>query len=388
MKRVVITGIGIYSCLGVGKEAVLESLRYGKCGLVVDTSRTDIGFRSILTGKLPEPTIPSPLQRFMADESKYAYVAALEALTDSDGLTDCGVIIGNDSSSRAMAHSLDMWKKYIKTSKLGPSHVIKTLNSNPTAVITNLFKLRGMSFSIGGACASGGHAIGIAYTLIRQGIEPAILCGGCQEVNTYSVFAFDALGNFSTSSNPNEAVRPFDKTRNGLVPSGGAACLILEDLDHALARGARIYGEVIGYGATSSGELVASTVESQTSCMKKALGDIHPEDVSLISAHATGTKEGDKIEAEAIKSVFSNSPYVSATKALTGHEMWMAGASEVIYSLLAAREGFIPPNINTDDFSMELNIRRALVETKPSIILSNSFGLGGTNSSLLIRVVS
>lgn len=388
MKRVVITGIGIYSCLGVGKEAVLESLRHGKCGLVADTSRTDIGFRSILTGKLPEPTIPSPLQRFMADESKYAYVAALEALTDSDGLTDCGVIIGNDSSSRAMAHSLDMWKKYIKTSKLGPSHVIKTLNSNPTAVITNLFKLRGMSFSIGGACASGGHAIGIAYTLVRQGIEPAILCGGCQEVNTYSVFAFDALGNFSTSSNPNEAVRPFDKTRNGLVPSGGAACLILEDLDHALARGARIYGEVIGYGATSSGELVASTVESQTSCMKKALGDIHPEDVSLISAHATGTKEGDKIEAEAIKSVFSNSPYVSATKALTGHEMWMAGASEVIYSLLAAREGFIPPNINTDDFSMELNIRRALVETKPNIILSNSFGLGGTNSSLLIRVVS
>lgn len=388
MKRVVITGIGIYSCLGVGKEAVLESLRHGKCGLVADTSRTDIGFRSILTGKLPEPTIPSPLQRFMADESKYAYVAALEALTDSDGLTDCGVIIGNDSSSRAMAHSLDMWKKYIKTSKLGPSHVIKTLNSNPTAVITNLFKLRGMSFSIGGACASGGHAIGIAYTLIRQGIEPAILCGGCQEVNTYSVFAFDALGNFSTSSNPNEAVRPFDKMRNGLVPSGGAACLILEDLDHALARGARIYGEVIGYGATSSGELVASTVESQTSCMKKALGDIHPEDVSLISAHATGTKEGDKIEAEAIKSVFSNSPYVSATKALTGHEMWMAGASEVIYSLLAAREGFIPPNINTDDFSMELNIRRALVETKPNIILSNSFGLGGTNSSLLIRVVS
>ena len=181
MKRVVITGIGIYSCLGVGKEEVLKSLRSGKCGLVADTSRTDMGFRSMLTGELREPFIPRPLQRFMSDESKYAYVAALEALTDSDGLTDCGVIIGNDSSSRAMAESIDMWRKHTKTSKLGPTHVIRTLNSNPTAVITNLFKLRGMSFSIGGACASGGHAIGVAYALIKQGIEPAILCGGCQE---------------------------------------------------------------------------------------------------------------------------------------------------------------------------------------------------------------
>ncbi len=388
MKRVVITGIGIYSCLGVGKEEVLKSLRSGKCGLVADTSRTDMGFRSMLTGELREPFIPRPLQRFMSDESKYAYVAALEALTDSDGLTDCGVIIGNDSSSRAMAESIDMWRKHTKTSKLGPTHVIRTLNSNPTAVITNLFKLRGMSFSIGGACASGGHAIGVAYALIKQGIEPAILCGGCQEVNEYSVFAFDALGNFSVSPNPEEAVRPFDEMRSGLVPSGGAACLVLEDLDHALSRGAKIYGEIIGYGATSSGELVVSTTEAQISCMKKALGDVHPEDVSLISAHATGTKEGDKIEADAIKAVFGNSPYISATKALTGHEMWMAGASEVIYSLLAAREGFIPPNINTADFSMGLNIRKELVETKPKMILSNSFGLGGTNSSLLISVES
>lgn len=386
MRRVVITGIGIYSCIGIGKKEVLESLKSGKCGIISDKERLNKGFRSPLTSNLPEPNIPRPLQRFMADESKYAYVAALEALTDSEGLTDCGVIIGNDSSSRAMAESIDLWKKYTKTSKLGPTHVIKTLNSNPTAVITNLLKLRGTSFSIGGACASGGHAIGVAYSLVKQGIEPAILCGGCQEVNEYSVFAFDALGNFSIDSNPNEAVRPFDDRRNGLVPSGGAACLVLEDLEYAKSRGAKIYGEIIGYGATSSGELVVSNLESQVACMKKALGNVSPENVSLVSAHATGTVQGDEVEADAIKEVFKHSPYISATKALTGHEMWMAGASEVIYSLLSAREGFIPPNVNTDDLSLGLNIHKDMVPFNPGLILSNSFGLGGTNSSLLIRV--
>lgn len=385
MNRVVITGIGIYSCIGVGKEQVLESLRTGKCGLVVDPER--IGFRSLLTGKIPSPKIPYALKRFMSQETEYVYEAAKEALSEAGNLGECGVIIGNDGSSKAMALAIDSFSRLGKTSKLGPTHVLTTLTSNPSAVLTHLLPLKGVSFSVGGACASGAHAIGVAYNLIRCGVQDAILCGGCQEVNKDAVFAFDALGNFSTAEDPSKAVRPFDTARSGLVPSGGGACLVLENINNAIARGAKIYGEMVGYGATSSGSLAASDCASQVLCMKKALGSIPTEKVGVVSAHATGTPSGDLAEANAIKEVFANSPYVSATKALTGHEMWMAGASELIYMILSIRNGFIPPNSNTENGSMGLNIHRETVPIEScEYFLSNSFGLGGTNSSLLISM--
>ncbi|MGM9532864.1 beta-ketoacyl-[acyl-carrier-protein] synthase family protein [Intestinibacter sp.] len=387
MNRVVITGIGIYSCLGTNKQEVLSSLSKGSCGLSRDEERLEHGFRSPLTGKLPSPNIPKPLRRFMSRGVEYLYTAAKEALEDAGDVGRCGVIIGNDSSAKAMLDAFLCFLNFRDTSKLGPTHVIKTLSSNPTAVLTSLLPLRGVSFSIGGACASGGHAIGVAYNLIKGGVEESILCGGCQEVNEASVFSFDALGNFSTAEDPSTAVRPFDNSRCGLVPSGGGACLVLESLTHATLRGARIYGEIIGYGANSSGSLAASTVESEVECMKLALGDLSYDKIDLVSAHATGTQQGDAVEAEAILQVFPHLPYVIATKAMTGHEMWMAGASELIYAILASKAKFIPPNINTKDYSLNLNIKRNLVPEETSeFILSNSFGLGGTNSSIVVKV--
>lgn len=387
MNRVVITGIGIYSCLGTNKQEVLSSLLKGNCGLSYDEERLTHGFRSPLTGKLSSPNIPKPLRRFMSQGAECLYVAAKEALEDAGDVGRCGVVIGNDSNAKAMLDASSMFSEFRDTSKLGPTHVIKTLSSNPTAILTSFLPLRGVSFSIGGACASGGHAIGVAYNLIKGGVEESILCGGCQEVNEASVFSFDALGNFSTVEDPNTAVRPFDASRCGLVPSGGGACLMLESATHAILRGAKIYGEVIGYGANSSGSLAASTVESEVECMKLALGILPYDKIDLVSAHATGTQQGDATEAKAIMQVFPHFPYVVATKAMTGHEMWMAGASELIYAILASRAKFIPPNINTEDYSLGLNIKRNIVSGKASeFILSNSFGLGGTNSSIVVKV--
>lgn len=387
MRRVVITGIGIYSSIGRNKSVVTKSLHDGFCGIIRDDHRLECGFRSPLTGGLLPPSIPYSVTRFMSLGTEYTYMAAKEAISDFKGdYSKCGVIIGNDSNAGSMAEAIEERNKLQKNSKLGPTHVIKTMTSNPSALLSSSFGFGGISLTIGGACASGGHAVGISYSLIKQGIEDMILCGGCQEVNEESVFAFDALKNFSVSESPSEAVRPFDEGRSGLVPSGGAACLILEELQHAIDRGATIYGEVVGYGATSSGKLVVSDLDSQIECMRRALENINPDEVDFISAHATGTITGDECEAEAIRKIFHNNPYISATKALTGHEMWMAGASEIVYSLLAIHDGFVPPNPNTQDYSLGLNIRNNRVELeKCDYMLSNSFGLGGTNSSILIK---
>lgn len=385
MNRIVITGMGIVSSIGIGKEEVVESLRSGKCGIVLDESRS--GFRSALTGSIQ----PLGSHRTFAPQTVYMYYAIKEALSEqSENLgTNCGLIIGNDGSSLATKNSLTAFDRVKVTSKLGSSHLFQSLTSNPTATLSNYFGFTGTSFTISGACASGGHAIGIAYNLIKSGQEKAIICGGCQEINPEATFAFDALRSFSTSKNPEEAVRPFDRDRNGLVPSGGAACLILEEYEHAVARGAKIYAEVLGYGANSSTLLSASSAESEYECMKKALGSVSPEEIDLVSAHATGTIGGDEAEAIAIDKLFPFGVYVIATKALTGHEMWMAGASEIIYAVLSARAGFLPPNKNSKEcpFGLSLNIETLeLGDEKIRYILSNSFGLGGTNSSILLKL--
>lgn len=382
MKRVVITGMGIVSSIGIGKEEVTKSLRSGKCGIILDESRA--GFRSALTGFIPE--LPSPGKNF-APQTVYMFHALKEAVADQEGFgRDCGLIIGNDGSSLATKESIFRFEETKATSRLGSSHLFRSLTSNPTAVLTNYFGITGTSFTVSGACASGGHAIGIAYNLIKSGQEEAIICGGCQEINPEATFAFDALRSFSTSKEPEEAVRPFDKGRNGLVPSGGAACLILEEYEHAIKRGATILAEVLGYGANSSSKLSASSALSEYQCMLKALGDLEPSKVDLISAHATGTVEGDVAEAEAIQKLFPECPKVIATKALTGHEMWMAGASEIIYAILSARAGFLPPNKNSKDCLLDLHTDTLELKEPIKYILSNSFGLGGTNSSILLKL--
>lgn len=390
MRRVVIVGMGIYSSIGSNKKEVLKSLKKGFCGIGIDQSRE--GFNSRLTGIVPAPMeIPQHIKRYMAPQTEYMYKALSEALEDAHlecPPVNCGLIIGNDSSSQATAEAIESYSELKRTSKLGTTHVFRTLTSNPTAVLSTYFRLEGPSFSVGGACASGAHAIGVSYNLIAGGIANVIATGGCQEVNPDAIFAFDAIGAFSKSTIPREAVKPFDKNRDGLVPSGGAACLILAELNYALEANLPIYGEIVGYGANSSNHLSKSNLLAELECMQKALGDYSPSDVDVVSAHATGTVDGDLSEAAAILGLFDKyRPYISATKALTGHEMWAAGATEIAYSVLSSKAGFVPPNINTEDNSFSLNIHKSLVEIdSPKFILSNSFGLGGTNSSILIKL--
>lgn len=385
MNRVVITGIGIVSSIGIGKEEVVESLKLGKCGIVLDKSRS--GFRSALTGYIPDLESPN---RLLAPESIYLYHALKEVLDSNrgDNWSEYGLIVGNDGSSQANREAIEKFKEVGTTSKLGSTHLYKSLTSNPSAILTNLFGLHGTSFTIGGACASGGHAIGVAYNLIRNGCEQAILSGGCQEINPDATFSFDALRGFSSSEDPKEAVRTFDRERNGLVPSGGAACFLLEDYSRAIQRGATIYAEIVGYGSNSSALFSKGDIESEYLCMKKALGDVPPEEVGLVSAHATGTVIGDYAEAEAISQLFPSSTKVIATKTLTGHEMWAAGATEIAYALISVLNNFLPPHKNSVNPICGLNINREMVtlDQKPKYILSNSFGLGGTNSSILLKL--
>lgn len=386
MRKVVVTGIGIYSTIGIGKEEVINSLRIGKCGLIRSTLRESMGFRSGLTGNLEEPSSDN---RFAASETLYMIEAAKEAINDSHlSSLDCGVIIGNDGSSRANAQAISDFNNKKSTSRLGSTHIFKSLTSNPSSIVSKVFKLSGTSFTLAGACASGGHAIGVASSLISSGIEDVIVCGACQEINYDSTFSFDAIRAFSVNTDPKESVRPFDIDRDGTVPSGGAACLILEEYEYAKQRGAKIYAEICKYGTSSSMELSTTTMNGALSSINKAIDGIDPTQIEVISTHSTGTVVGDEDEAHAIEKVFGNKPYITATKALTGHEMWMAGVSEVIYTILSLKSGFIPPNPNTLNCPFSININKDLIpiERKTRYVLSNSFGLGGTNSSILFKV--
>lgn len=385
MNRVFITGLGIWSCIGQGKKEVTKALYEGRCGLGHDPTR--IKFHSDLTGLIPTPeAIPPFVRRYGTEQTWYMHEAVHRAIDDAQ-LLDCseaGLIVGAESGMKADTEVWDKFQKVPKTSRLGSTPVFKCMASNPTAVLSHVFGLKGPSFTLSSACSSGGHSIGIAYKLIQSGMSDIMICGGCEEVNLESTYAFDALGNFAEDAN---GVRPFDAERKGLAPSGGAACLVLESEEHVKRRGVKPYAEVLGYGATSSSELAESSVSSEVKCMLMALGNIRS--VEVISAHATGTIQGDSAEADAILSVFPDCPYISATKALTGHELRMAGASELIYSILATGNGFVPPNPRSADNSLGLNIHRSRVDlgrAEERLVLSNSFGLGGTNSSILIRL--
>lgn len=403
MNRVVITGLGIYSCIGKNLEEVKDSLYNGKSGIVLDELRKSFGYRSGLTGFVERPNLKGILDRrariMLPEQGEYAYVATLEALKmagiDQDYIdkTDIGVLYGNDSSAKPIIEATDIIREKKDTMLVGSGYVFQTMNSTVTMNLATIFKLRGINFTISAACASGSHAIGVGYQFIKSGLQDCIICGGAQEVNQYCMGSFDALSAFSIQENePTKASKPFDKNRDGLVPSGGAATVILESYDSAIKRGATILAEVVGYGFSSNGGHISNpTVDGPVRSLEMALRDagLDASAIDYINAHATSTPAGDSSEAKAIDEVFGKyRPYVSSTKSMTGHECWMAGASEIVYSMLMMQNNFIAPNINfeePDEDSAKLNIAKTTIDKEINIFLSNSFGFGETNSSLIIK---
>jgi 3-oxoacyl-[acyl-carrier-protein] synthase I len=403
MRRVVVTGIGIHSCIGYCVDEVRDSLFKGKSGIVFDPERKALGFRSALTGKVDIPDLKGKVSRRervgMADEGMYAYAATDQAFNqakiDMDFLekNEVGILYGNDSSAKAVIESADIMREKKDTMLLGSGAIFQAMNSTVTMNLATIFKLRGINFTISGACASGSHSIGLGYLMIRSGLQEIVLCGGAQEVNHHSMASFDGLSAFSTrESEPQKASRPFDKDRDGLVPSGGAASLILESYESAVKRGVPILAEVAGYGFSSNGSHISvPNVDGPLRSLNMAIKDsgLDLKDIDYVNAHATATPVGDMNEAKAIDLAFGDhKPYVSSTKSMTGHECWMAGASEAVYSIIMMHNGFAAPNINFVEPGEEakpLKIIPEAVQTKVDTVLSNSFGFGGTNSTLILK---
>lgn len=403
MNRVVITGIGAWSCLGQNIDEVKKSLFEGKSGIGFDQERKDMGYRSALTGILGKPDLKNLLDRrqriSLGQPAEYAYMATSEALRmakmDLDWIEkqEVGIIYGNDSVAQATMNSIDIVRAKKDTTLIGSGATFQSMNSTVTMNLSTIYKLKGINFTLAAACASGSHSIGMGYLLIRTGLQQQVICGGAQEVNPFTFGSFDGLSAFSIRENdPTKASRPFDRDRDGLVPSGGAATVILESLESAQKRGATILAEVTGYGFSSNGEHISnSSVDGQVRSLAAALKDanISVNEIDYINAHATSTLGGDKVEAQAIHQLFGDHKTpVSSTKSMTGHECWMAGASEIVYSLLMMQNDFIAPNINfenPDEDSEKINIIAETKEAKLNTILSNSFGFGGTNSTLIIK---
>lgn len=402
-RRVVITGMGIYSCIGTSLEEVKQSLYEGKSGIQLDEERKEYGYQSALTGMVPKPDLKDKLTRrqrmSVGEETEYAYIATLEALKTA-GISDdyfekneVGILYGNDSVAKATVEATDVIREKKDSSLLGSGAIFKSMNSSVTMNLSTIYSLKGINMTISAACASGSHSIGLGFLLIQNGMQDMIICGGAQEINKYAMASFDGLGVFASDDiDPTLASRPFDAGRNGLVPSGGAATIILESYDSAIARGANIIAEVVGYGFSSNGGHISTpNVEGPATAMLRALNNagLKPSDVDYINAHATSTPVGDANEAKAIFNVFGeNGPYVSSTKSMTGHECWMAGASEIIYSTIMMQNSFIAPNINLinqDEDSKKLNLVRETLNSNIDIYLSNSFGFGGTNSAVVLK---
>ncbi|WP_162072974.1 beta-ketoacyl-[acyl-carrier-protein] synthase family protein [Chryseobacterium fistulae] len=400
--RVVITGMGIYSCIGISLDEVKESLFKGKSGIILDEERKGFGYRSGLTGYVPKPDLKSLLNRrqriSMGEESEYAYLATVDALKqariDQDFLdtNEVGILYGNDSVSKAVVDAIDVVRDKKDTTLMGSGAIFKSMNSTVTMNLSTIFKLRGINLTISAACASGSHSLGLAYLMIKGGLQDMIVCGGAQETNSYSMASFDGLGVFSVrEDNPTKASRPFDSQRDGLIPSGGAATLIVESLESAQRRGAHIIAEVVGYGFSSNGGHISTpNIDGPALAMSRALqqSGLTTKDIDYINAHATSTPIGDANEAKAIFEIFGGEVPVSSTKSMTGHECWMAGASEVIYSILMMQNNFIAPNINLespDDEAKNINLIAETKNQKIDVFLSNSFGFGGTNSALIVK---
>ncbi len=398
---VAITGVGIVSTLGVGAKAVTVGLREGRSGIRLDPERKRLGFRSALTGVIDGFT-PPPLSRrhrkTLTEFGLQAYAAALEAIAtagwdDGEVRNDrTALIVGNDSSALANIEPIDIVRREGSTLPVGAGLVFQALNSTVTMNLNVLLGTQGAAWTVSGACASGGHAIGQAADLIALGRQDRAIAGGVQEINWQSVASFDATNAFSTrEDDPEGAVRPFDRERDGLVPSGGAAVVALEREDLARRRGATILGRIASYAFSSDGHNLAvpsgdGLRRAMAQCLE--LARVAPDAVDHVSAHATSTPVGDAAEATAIHQVFGSArPWVSSVKSMTGHEMWMAGAAQVVYAVLESVGGFITANRNFREQEPEAPPLRIAVETideRPRTILCNSAGFGGTNSCILV----
>ena len=404
-RRVVITGMGIWSCLGTTLEEVQKSLYEGRSGIVLDPARKAMGFRSGLTGLVPLPDLkkelPRPQRVYMPEPAMYAYCATRDALRhagiDQDYLDshEVGLLYGNDSTAKAVYQSIAKIVEKQDTMLCGSGAIFQSMNSTVTMNLGVIFHLKGINLTVSGACASGSHAIGLGALLIRNGLQEMVVCGGAQEVNPESTGSFDGISAFSVrEDNPAAASRPFDRDRDGLVPGGGAATVILESYESAVRRGAPIIAEVLGYGFSANGDHISTpNVDGPARSLEMAIrqAGINLKEIGYVNAHATSTHVGDANEAKALFRVLGEKTIpITSTKSQTGHEMWMAGASEVIYSILMMQGGFIAANLNfenPDEDSCHLDIPAVRLERSFDTFLSNSFGFGGTNSTLVIRNV-
>ena len=402
-KRVVITGMGIWSCIGTTLDEVRDSLYKGKSGIVFNAERKSLGFRSALCADVPKPDlkpfIPRNQRQFMPEEAQYAYMATRQALEnaklDADYMEhhEIGLIYGNDSVAEATMHALDKFREFHDTAACGRGAIFQSMNSTVTMNLACLFRLKGINLTASAACASGSQSIGLAALLIRNGLQECVVCGGAQEANLYSVAAFDGIQSFSVrEDHPTCASRPFDRDRDGLVPGGGAATVVLESYEHAVRRGAPIWGEIVGWGFSGNGDHISTPniegpVRSLEACLRNS--GVTPKEIGYINAHATSTRIGDAREAQAIARVFGDWQVpVTSTKGQTGHEMWMAGASELVYSMLMMKNDFIAGNLNFENPDEETACIHVLPERKEvhfDMFLSNSFGFGGTNSTLIVK---
>lgn len=402
-RRVVITGMGIWSCIGQDLETVTESLRLGRSGIVFDQSRIDYGLQSGLVGNVPrpdlKPLLPRKFRATMSEDAEYAYMAARQAFLQAE-ITDeylreneVGIMFGNDGNVHMLDYMPIMEEKH-NALMIGPNRIFQSETSSVTMNLSTIFHIKGINFCIGAACSSGSHALGLAALLISQGMQQTVLAGGSCLIDKRANVCADALDALSQNNDPQYASRPFDRDRDGMIPSGGAAALVLEEYEHAKARGANILAEVVGYGFSSNGieDISMASADGEYRAMKRALDDagLKPEEVDYVNAHATSTIQGDIEEAKALTQLFRNKPWISSTKSMTGHENWMAGASEAVYSILMMQNNFVAPNINLEnviDEAKDLNIARETIYTPVNTVLSNSSGMGGTNSALVFRKI-
>ncbi len=401
--RVAITGLGIVSSLGGDCATVARALYTGASGILLDPERKRLGFASGLTGAIPSyiPTFPlsRKQKKTMPDFVQWAADACMQAVSQS-GMDpadlqndESGIVFGCDSSCIAAIEQSSLLLEKGDTASLGSGLVFRSMTSCISMNLSVLFKTKGAAWTLSAACASSGHALGQAADLIALGRQERILCGGAQEINWQSMCSFDALGAFASRENtPHEASRPFDAGRDGLVPSGGAAAVLLERYDLAKKRGAVILGEVIGYGFSSDGENLSVPSENglrRAMCKALQQASLKTSEINYVCAHATSTPVGDRVEARAIADLFGDGRVpVSSTKSMTGHELWMSGAAQVVYSTLMAQQGFLAPNCNfqqADEDSARLDIITATRNERPKSALCNSAGFGGTNAALVLR---
>lgn len=407
--------MGVWSCIGQDLQTVTESLREGRSGIIFDPKRIEYGLQSGLVGNVPrpdlKPLLPRKFRATMSEDAEYAYMAACQAFEQA-GINDeylcqneVGIIFGNDGNVHQIEYNTIMEEER-DSQVLGPNCIFREETSSITMNLGTIFHLKGINFCVGAACASSSHAIGLATMLIQKGGQETILVGGSCIVDKKFAPAADAIEALSRKNNsPQEAMRPFDTERDGFVPSGGAAALVLEEYEHAKARGATILAEVVGYGFSSNGteDISSPSADAEYIAMKRAIEDagLLPSDIDYVNAHGTSTPLGDIEEAKALTRLFAppnpssgssetsaSSPYISSTKSMTGHENWMAGASEAVYSILMMQNNFVAPNINLEnviDEAKDLNIARETIYTPINTVLSNSSGMGGTNSALVFK---